>query len=113
MDSNRQELERTLSRIENIGLPHPSSAILSSFVSDALNPISAARYVNARLSIHPASSLVSDWTYIVRCRAFRPQRLLFLQLIPRQLSGQTAGVRPRQTPPLSVLLPDEMGQDVA
>ena len=65
MDSHRQEIGKTLSRIDGLDLPHPSSALLSAFVSEALQPVVAARYVNNRLSAGEASSLVSDWIYII------------------------------------------------
>jgi hypothetical protein len=65
MDPNREEVDRTLSLIESLDLPHPSGALLSAFVREALHPVLAARYVNDRLSVGDACSLVSDWIYIV------------------------------------------------
>lgn len=55
----------TLSLIADARLPHPSGALLSSFVTDAVNPVVAARYVNSRLQEDGGESLASDWTYIV------------------------------------------------
>ncbi|KAK4150826.1 kinase-like domain-containing protein [Chaetomidium leptoderma] len=65
MDPNRQEVDGTLPLIATLDLPHPSGALLSSFVTDALHPLVAARYVSDRLSAGEARSLVSDWIYIV------------------------------------------------
>ncbi|KAH6856237.1 kinase-like domain-containing protein [Chaetomium sp. MPI-CAGE-AT-0009] len=65
MDPNREEVEQTLSVIEELGLPHPSGPLLSFFVTKALHPVLAARYVNERLSAGGARSLVADWIYIV------------------------------------------------
>jgi hypothetical protein len=65
MDPNREEVDKTLSLIESLDLPHPSGALLSSFVREALHPVLAARYVNDRLLVGDACSLVSDWIYIV------------------------------------------------
>ena len=63
MDPNREEVNKTLSLIENLDL-------LSSFISEALHPVLAARYVNDRLSAGEARSLVSDWIYVVESGAF-------------------------------------------
>lgn len=65
MDPNREEVDRTLSLIESLDLPHPSGALLSAFVREALHPVLTARYVNVRLSVGDACSLVSDCIYIV------------------------------------------------
>lgn len=65
MEPRRGEVESTLLLIDNARFPHPSGALLSSFVTDALNPALAARYVNDRLRLEDAHSLVSDWVYIV------------------------------------------------
>lgn len=74
MASTHGEVRSILSVIENIRLPHPSGPLLSSFVTEALNPVLAARYVKERLSAEEAPSLVSDWTYIVECsKAFFPR----------------------------------------
>jgi hypothetical protein len=70
MDPNGEEIDETLSLIESLDLPHPSGALLSSFVREALHPILAARYVNAMLSAGEARSLVSDWIYIVESGEF-------------------------------------------
>ncbi|KAI1144064.1 kinase-like domain-containing protein [Hypoxylon sp. FL0543] len=59
------EVKSTLSLIESTRLPHPSGPLLESFVSEALNPVSAARYVKHRLMLGEASSLVADWSYII------------------------------------------------
>ncbi|KAI1375836.1 hypothetical protein F4677DRAFT_460122 [Hypoxylon crocopeplum] len=59
------EVKSTLSLIESTKLPHPSGPLLESFVTEALNPVSAARYVKHRLLLGEASSLVADWSCIV------------------------------------------------
>jgi hypothetical protein len=38
MDLNREEVNKTLSLIESLDLPHPSGAVLSSFVREAFIP---------------------------------------------------------------------------
>lgn len=68
MDPNRAEVSRVLSLIHNVDLPHPSSILLSVFVTEALHPPVAARYMNDRLSSRDGVSLVSDWIYIVESR---------------------------------------------
>lgn len=65
MASAREEVRSTLAVIESLQLPHPSNLLLSSFVSEALDPLVAARYVKDRLSTDGGRSLVSDWVYIV------------------------------------------------
>lgn len=72
MDSMHPEVNDALSLIHSSGLPHPSGALLSSFVKEALNPHAAADYVlkachaghgpNTRSEL---LSLVHDWTYVV------------------------------------------------
>ncbi len=64
MDRNR-EVNKALSYIEELNLVHPSGALLTSFIHNALHPLAAARYVTSRLSAGDASSLVSDWLYVV------------------------------------------------
>jgi hypothetical protein len=65
MNPNREQADETLSRIAALDLPHPSVALLSFFVSEALHSVVAARYVNDRLSAGEARSLVSDWIFSV------------------------------------------------
>ncbi len=65
MDPNREQVDRTLSLIAALDLPHPSGTLLESFVTEALHPVAAARYVMDRLSTGDARSLVLDWIYIV------------------------------------------------
>lgn len=64
------EVRDTLLLIANARLRHPSGALLSSFVTDALNPILAARYVNNRLQEDDRGSLASDWSYIVEASTY-------------------------------------------
>ncbi|KAI0161773.1 hypothetical protein GGR52DRAFT_561098 [Hypoxylon sp. FL1284] len=59
------EVDDVLSTIENTGLPHPLIPFLQSYVSDAVHPVLAARYVKPRLELGEASSLAADWTYII------------------------------------------------
>jgi len=63
MDTGADEVQTTLSLIEGAGLPHPSAPLLASFVIEALNPPSAARYMKRRLLLGEGSSLVTDWSY--------------------------------------------------
>lgn len=72
MTSAREDVQRTLSLIETIKLPHPSGRLLSSFVTEAVDPALAARYVRDRLSAGDAHSTVSDWTYIVESSMYVP-----------------------------------------
>lgn len=65
MDPDREEVQQTLSLIEDLDLPHPTGPLLSLFVTEALHPNLAARYVNHRLSTGKARSLVADWIYII------------------------------------------------
>ncbi|KAL2190560.1 hypothetical protein L209DRAFT_724385 [Thermothelomyces heterothallicus CBS 203.75] len=65
MDPNREEVNRALSLIAELDLPHPSGALLASFVNGALHPVEAARYVNDKVTAGDVQSLVSDWIYIV------------------------------------------------
>ncbi|KAL7627723.1 hypothetical protein AAE478_001918 [Parahypoxylon ruwenzoriense] len=65
MATTDDEVKSTLSLIESTRLPHPSGPLLESFVSEALNPVLAARYVKHRLLLGEASSLVADWSYII------------------------------------------------
>ncbi|KAI2776590.1 hypothetical protein F4815DRAFT_483981 [Daldinia loculata] len=60
-----EEVKSALSLIESTKLPHPSGPLLESYVSSALYPVLAARYVKKRLELGEASSLVDDWLYIV------------------------------------------------
>ncbi|KAK3942859.1 kinase-like domain-containing protein [Diplogelasinospora grovesii] len=61
----QEEIIRALSRIESSELPYPSDELLKAFVTEAVQPALAARYVIDRLSTSDAQSLVSDWVYIV------------------------------------------------
>ncbi|KAI2627299.1 hypothetical protein GGS26DRAFT_561306 [Hypomontagnella submonticulosa] len=65
MAATDSDVDSTLSLIENARLPHPSGPLLESFISEALNPILAARYVKHRFLLGEASSLVADWSYII------------------------------------------------
>ncbi|KAK6865799.1 hypothetical protein PG995_002327 [Apiospora arundinis] len=63
-------VQEALAFIEDARLPHPSGPLLSSFVTEALNPTLAAGHVIR--TCHAAGdqyasllSLVSDWTYVV------------------------------------------------
>ena len=65
MAATNNEPQSVFSLIEKAALAHPAGSLLESFVTDALNPVLAARYVKERLLIGEASSLVADWSYIV------------------------------------------------
>lgn len=77
MDSFHPEVNEAVSLIESIELPHPSGALLSSFVTEALDPRAAAKFVLARCRDGHSDdgrahliSLVDDWTYIVESSEF-------------------------------------------
>ena len=59
------EVRDVLSQIENADLPYPSGPLLSSFVTGAVDPTLAARYLSARLVAEEARSVVIEWAYIV------------------------------------------------
>lgn len=73
MDSVYREVNEALSLIESTELSHPSGALLSSFITEALDPRSAAEFVLAKCPRTQHNddrranllSLVDDWTYIV------------------------------------------------
>ncbi|KAK6951382.1 hypothetical protein Daesc_007917 [Daldinia eschscholtzii] len=54
-----------MSLVESARLPHPLGPLLESYVSEALNPVSAAQYIEHRLQLGEAASLVDDWSYII------------------------------------------------
>ena len=63
-------IQETLSLIEQARLPHPSGPLLAAFVTEALQPLTAANFVKLRCrdaadERAALQSLVSDWTYIV------------------------------------------------
>lgn len=60
-----ERVGRVLDIIDSIELPYPSSYLLTAFVHGALDPVSAAGYIDSRLSAGDARSLVSDWIYIL------------------------------------------------
>ncbi|KAH8697254.1 hypothetical protein BGW36DRAFT_378322 [Talaromyces proteolyticus] len=82
MNSDNNAVEEALSLIESVGLPHPQGPLLASFVTEAVSPSQAARYVSDRLFAGESSSIVSDWTYLIECIT-RNGRL------PPQLDAQT------------------------
>ncbi|CAJ2507751.1 Uu.00g089370.m01.CDS01 [Anthostomella pinea] len=65
MDSNDASLRDTLSLIEETRLPHPLGPLLSSFVTEAMNPPLAARYISDRLLAGEGTSVASEWLYIL------------------------------------------------
>ncbi|KAK0704498.1 hypothetical protein B0H67DRAFT_648928 [Lasiosphaeris hirsuta] len=65
MDPIGDEVQNALSLIDGAGLPYPSGPFLESFITEALNPVLAARYMKGRLAAGEGSSLVSDWSYII------------------------------------------------
>lgn len=67
MTSDIQVVDETLSLLESVELPYPGGTLLASFVTEALNPVHAAHYLNERLSTDDATSIVADWTYIIQC----------------------------------------------
>lgn len=64
------EVQNALSLVDGAGLPYPSGPLLESFITEALNPVLAARYVKGRLASGEGSSLVSDWSYIIESSKF-------------------------------------------
>lgn len=65
MDPTGDDVKATLSLIEEAGLQHPFGPLLASFVTDALTPSAAARYVKGKLLRREGLSLVENWSYIV------------------------------------------------
>ena len=66
MDSTHgDDVRSVLSRVENARLPHPCVPLLSAFITEALSPTAAARYVSEALSAGDVDSLLSDWVYII------------------------------------------------
>ncbi|KAK3375653.1 hypothetical protein B0T24DRAFT_205006 [Lasiosphaeria ovina] len=65
MDGTADGVKSALSLIEDVGLPYPSGPLLASFVTEAMNPTIAARYVAAQLAHGDGSSLVSNWSHII------------------------------------------------
>lgn len=63
----------TVDFIENAELPHPYPALLASFVTEALAPRVAARYIRERHQSEGWQPLVVDWTYIVDCSMHQSQ----------------------------------------
>lgn len=61
-----------LDRIEALNLPHPTGPLLSAFVTQALNPLAAADYVEKRLDATDADTIINDWTFIVESGKLEP-----------------------------------------
>ncbi|TVY35184.1 hypothetical protein LOCC1_G008040 [Lachnellula occidentalis] len=64
------DVKEALSLIESARLPHPSGLLLSSFVTESLNPRLAAQYVlkacrSGRSQQTELLSIVSDWSYLI------------------------------------------------
>lgn len=77
MDSVYPEVSEALSLIESIELPHSSGALLSFFVTQALDQCYAAKFVLARCGDGNSNNrqahliaLIDDWTYIVESSKF-------------------------------------------
>ena len=70
MTSFHEDVETVLAQLENVDLPHPSGPLLSSFVTEAVDPTSAARYVSTRMLAGETRSAVSDWAFIVESSEF-------------------------------------------
>ncbi|KAG8428737.1 hypothetical protein J3459_002474 [Metarhizium acridum] len=64
-DGGRIHIQDALSLVGDLPLPHPASALLSSFVLEARNPEVAAEYVQRQIADGQAHLLVSDWISIV------------------------------------------------
>ncbi|KFA56120.1 hypothetical protein S40293_00062 [Stachybotrys chartarum IBT 40293] len=65
MASSRADVVGILDIIEDIDLPHPSCALLKSYVVEAFDPARAAKYLCERLQVEDASTIVADWRFIV------------------------------------------------
>lgn len=66
-------VDSTVRIIEDAELPHPYPALLSSFVTEALDPRFAARYIRERRLVEGWEAIVADWTYIIDCGTHRPR----------------------------------------
>jgi len=93
MDTTGNEVQDALSLIESAGLPYPSGPLLESFVTEALNPVVAARFAKPRLLLGEGSLLASDWSYIVQSSRFAPVAaqfdFLLLTIKPVTQNGST------------------------
>lgn len=72
MNSHNPEINRVLSLIDNADLPHPSGALLSQFITEALDPFLAADFLSTACSNGDDKrpillGLAEDWTYVVEC----------------------------------------------
>ncbi|QGA21624.1 hypothetical protein EYB26_009335 [Talaromyces marneffei] len=67
MSTDNNVVERILSLLDNVELPYPGGPLLTFFVSEALNPVQAAHYLNQRILTDEPSFIVADWAYIILC----------------------------------------------
>jgi hypothetical protein len=70
MATTQDEVNHALRLVDESALPHPWGPLLSSFITEALNPAVAARYVVDKLTEGYGSGLVSDWSYIIESSVF-------------------------------------------
>lgn len=70
MSATQDGVRSTLSLIEDMALPHPSGRLLSTFITEALNPSFAAAYAREKLSAGECDLLLSGWTHIIESSMF-------------------------------------------
>ncbi|KAH6621480.1 hypothetical protein B0J18DRAFT_432607 [Chaetomium sp. MPI-SDFR-AT-0129] len=59
------EVDKILTHIEALDLPHPSFPLLREYVRNSHRPVHAARYLNERFLAGDTQTIVSDWIFIV------------------------------------------------
>lgn len=65
MKDTGDPVKDALDRIEALNLPHPTGPLLSAFVTQALNPLAAADYLENRLDATDVDKIIADWTFII------------------------------------------------
>jgi hypothetical protein len=64
------EVQDTLALIAAASLSHPLGSLLSAFVTEAIDPVVAARYLRETIGDghhEEAQAAVHDWAFIVDC----------------------------------------------
>lgn len=74
----------TLDAIDKLTLPHPASALLATFVREAVNPEAAAVYAAKQLSSGQAQSFVLKWIHVIESgtNTLNVSTALLVMLIP-------------------------------
>lgn len=72
MKETGDPVKLALDRIEALDLPHPTGPLLSAFVTQALNPLVAADYMEKRLDATDVDTIIADWTFVVESGKLKP-----------------------------------------